>query len=141
MFPKLQIAGCCPSRFRALTSQERDELVAEIRASGARIAFVGIGCPRQEVFVYELRNELPMPLVAVGAAFAFHASLLPQAPGWMQRTGLDWLFRLVKEPKRLWRRYVVLNPLYLFLLALQRLGIYKIDPADTQAPHEAVCYG
>lgn len=141
LLPALQIVGCRPSRFRALSSEERDELVAEIHNSGARIAFVGIGCPRQEVFVYELRNDLPMPLVAVGAAFAFHASLLPQAPGWMQRAGLEWLFRLVMEPKRLWRRYMFLNPLYLILLALQLFRIYEIDSTDTQAPYRPICYG
>ncbi len=141
LFPALQIAGSRASRFRALTSEEHKELIAEIRTSGARLAFVGMGCPRQEVFVYELRNDLPMPLVAVGAAFAFHASLLPQAPGWMQHAGLEWLFRLAMEPKRLWRRYVLLNPLYLLLLALQRLRIYEIDPTDTQAPCQVICYG
>jgi exopolysaccharide biosynthesis WecB/TagA/CpsF family protein len=112
-----------------------------IHRSGAHLTLVGIGCPRQEVFVYELRNELPMPLIAVGAAFAFHASLLPQAPPRMQRAGLEWLFRLASEPKRLWRRYLFLNPLYLTLLALQAIGIYSIDPNDSHRPQEELRYG
>ena len=68
---------------------------------------MGMGCPRQEVWVYEYRSELQMPLVAVGAAFDFHAGLLPQAPTRLQRIGLEWLFRLFVEPKRLWRRYLI----------------------------------
>ena len=141
MFPALRIVGTRPSRFRTLSPGERHDLIADISSSGAQLAFVGIGCPRQEVFVYELRNELPMPLIAVGAAFAFHARQLPQAPSWMQRAGLEWLFRLAKEPKRLWRRYVLLNPLYLCLLAMQRLGIYRIDPNDSETPKQQICYG
>src|SRR5258706_5872 len=83
------------------------------RAHNARLVLVGLGCPRQEVFVYAMRPLLDMPLMAVGAAFDYHAGLLRQPPGWMQRSGLEWLWRLALEPKRLWRRYVVLNPAYL----------------------------
>lgn len=139
--PGLQIAGQRASRFRALSATERQQLVDEIRSSGARIAFVGIGCPRQEVFAYELRDDIGLPLIAVGAAFAFHADLLRQAPGWMQSHGLEWLFRLIAEPKRLWRRYLYLNPLYLTLLALQAVKIYSIDPNDTRVPQRELCYG
>jgi N-acetylglucosaminyldiphosphoundecaprenol N-acetyl-beta-D-mannosaminyltransferase len=139
--PGIEIAGCRASRFRTLSADERQELVEEIRASGARLVFVGIGCPRQEVFAYEHRDDLGVPLVAVGAAFAFHAALLPQAPPRMQRAGLEWLFRLLAEPKRLWRRYLLLNPLYLTLLTLQACRVYTIDPADTQPPHRELCYG
>jgi exopolysaccharide biosynthesis WecB/TagA/CpsF family protein len=139
--PQLLIAGQRASRFRALSADERRELVAEIRASGAKIAFVGIGCPRQEVFAYELREDVGLPLIAVGAAFAFHADMLQQAPPWMQSRGLEWLYRLVAEPKRLWRRYLYLNPLYLTLLALQAVRIYSIDPNDTLAPRSELRYG
>jgi exopolysaccharide biosynthesis WecB/TagA/CpsF family protein len=141
MIPALEIAGSRASKFRPLSADERTDLVQEIRASGAKIAFVGIGCPRQEVFAYELREEIGMPLIAVGAAFAFHAALLRQAPSWMQRSGLEWLYRLVAEPKRLWRRYLYLNPLYLTLLALQAVRIYSIDPNDTTAPQRELRYG
>uniref|UniRef100_A0A7V4AMK2 Glycosyltransferase n=1 Tax=Thermus tengchongensis TaxID=1214928 RepID=A0A7V4AMK2_9DEIN len=123
-FPKLQIAGAMPSRFRNLTPEERDQVVGEIRKSGARMTFVGLGCPRQEVFAYEMRGLLGMPVIAVGAAFDFHAGLLREAPLWMQRYGLQWFHRLLQEPRRLWRRYLPLNTAYLALLLLQWAGIW-----------------
>lgn len=119
--PGLCIAGSRPSLFRELTDAERRDLGESIRSSGARIVFVGLGCPRQEKFVYEMRGHLPMPAIAVGAAFDFHAGTLPQAPRGMQRAGLEWLFRLGQEPRRLWRRYLYLNPLFLGMLVRQAL--------------------
>src|SRR3972149_2067571 len=127
-FPKLEIAGAQPSRFRALAAGERDARADAIRASGARILFVGLGCPRQEVFVYEMRRWLSLPMLAVGAAFNFHAGQVAQAPPRLQRWGLEWAFRLAAEPRRLWRRYLFLNPLYLTLLACQASGVYTINP-------------
>ena len=120
--PDLEIAGCEPSLFRAISHKERVEIACRIRASGARITFVGIGCPRQEIWSYEFRDLLSMPVLAVGAAFPFIAGSLPQAPNWMQSRGLEWLFRLAAEPKRLWKRYVLLNPLYLAMVGLQLCG-------------------
>jgi exopolysaccharide biosynthesis WecB/TagA/CpsF family protein len=140
-FAGLSIAGTRPSCFRTLTLRERDALIDEIRCSGAKITFVGLGCPRQEVFVYELRDAVRMPLLAVGAAFNFHAGQLAQAPAWMQRAGLEWLFRLASEPARLWRRYLLLNPLYLLLVGLQAVGLYRLDPAAARPPDREVCYG
>lgn len=139
--PGLQIAGARASKFRTLTGDEWQELVAEIRGSGARILFVGLGCPRQEVFAFEARDAVSMPTLAVGAAFNFHSGDLPQAPPAMQRWGLEWLFRLVQEPKRLWRRYLLLNPAYLSLLALQKLGIHRIESQQLPAPASDVLYG
>jgi exopolysaccharide biosynthesis WecB/TagA/CpsF family protein len=121
-YPGLVVAGAEPSKFRPL-DEERIALAERINQSGASIVFVGLGCPRQEVFVYEMKNLLPMPMLAVGAAFAFMAGELAQAPGFMQRNGLEWLFRLGKEPRRLWRRYLLLNPYYLCLLAGQLAGM------------------
>ncbi|HMO84587.1 MAG TPA: WecB/TagA/CpsF family glycosyltransferase, partial [Lacipirellulaceae bacterium] len=135
------IAGVRPSKFRQLTPAEWDELVTEIRQSGAKILLVGLGCPRQEVFAYEAREAVSMPLLAVGAAFSFHSGQLPQAPPLMQRTGLEWLYRLAQEPGRLWRRYVLLNPTYLALLALQRVGLHTIDAEKLSAPHGMTMYG
>ncbi|MEQ8790493.1 MAG: WecB/TagA/CpsF family glycosyltransferase [Pirellulaceae bacterium] len=140
-FPGLQIAGAMPSQFRRLTPAERDRTVAEIRATEAAITFVGLGCPRQEVFAYEFRRALSMPLIAVGAAFAFHAGRLPQAPDYLQRRGLEWFYRLVQEPNRLWRRYLLLNPLYLSLLSLQLTGLRQFDPHRTLPPDEEILYG
>lgn len=89
---------------------------------------MGLGCPRQEVFAYAMRPLLDMPLMAVGAAFDYHAGLLRQPPSWMQRAGLEWFWRLGLEPKRLWRRYVILNPAYLSRLAAQKTGLWKAHP-------------
>ncbi|MCC7086362.1 MAG: WecB/TagA/CpsF family glycosyltransferase [Pirellulales bacterium] len=129
-FPLLKIAGRKPSAFRRLSAAERDEIVNEIRISGAKLAFVGLGCPRQEVFVFEMRDLLQMPLLAVGAAFNFHAGILSQAPPLLQQWGLEWMYRLVQEPRRLWKRYVLLNPCYLVLLGLQTMGLWResVDP-------------
>lgn len=127
-YPGLVIAGRRPSLFRPATNDdEQRAIAAEIVASGAAICLVGLGCPRQETFVFEHRDLLPMPVLAVGAAFDFHAGLLPQAPRWMQDRGLEWLYRLRQEPGRLWRRYVVLNPRYAVRVARQYLGRYPLD--------------
>jgi exopolysaccharide biosynthesis WecB/TagA/CpsF family protein len=125
MFPGLQVAGMEPSKFRRLSAEEKTELADRINASGASIVFVGLGCPKQEMFAFEFREQLKMPILAVGAAFPFLAGKLRQAPAWMQAAGLEWLFRLGSEPRRLWRRYVYLNPLYVLLVLLQTLRLSR----------------
>ena len=140
-FPTLRVAGVAPSRFRQLTEPERDEVVARIRESGASLVLVGLGCPRQEVWIYEYRHRLAMPLLAVGAAFDFHAGTVPRAPAWLERLGLEWVFRLVHDPRRLWRRYLLLNPAYLWLLALQVTGLRRFDSATDVPPAGEVSYG
>jgi len=139
-FPGLVVAGAEPSKFRRLTPSEKGELAARMQSSGARLAFIGLGCPRQEVFAYEFRELLPMPVLAVGAAFPFLAKQLPQAPAWMQSAGLEWLFRLAAEPARLWRRYLYLNPAYLFLVTLQASKIRSFSTAG-KTPAEELLYG
>jgi N-acetylglucosaminyldiphosphoundecaprenol N-acetyl-beta-D-mannosaminyltransferase len=124
-FPDIQIVGKEASRFGMVTSVEQRQIAQRIRDSGARAVFVGLGCPRQEVWVYEHKHLLNMPMLAVGAAFDFHAGLLPQAPLNMQRCGLEWLYRLYQEPRRLWRRYLLLNPSYLWRLSCQKVGWYR----------------
>jgi exopolysaccharide biosynthesis WecB/TagA/CpsF family protein len=140
-FPQLIIAGCQPSRFRQISLEEKQQIVEEIRQSGAAMTFVGLGCPRQEVWVYEYSQDLPMPVMAVGAAFDFHAGNLSQAPKFMQRWGLEWFYRLMQEPTRLWRRYVFLNPLYISLFILQFFKIVYFDPANAIPPREEMRYG
>ena len=140
-FPRLKIAGCRPSRFCQLTPHEKSALLEEIRQSGARITFVGLGCPRQEVFVYECCQELEMPLLAVGAAFAFHAGSVRQAPAWMQRHGWEWFYRFCQEPRRLWRRYLLLNPLYVMLIMLQMARLRCPDEKDALPPSSEQLYG
>lgn len=140
-FPTIQIAGAEPSQFRTLNSQEAEALTQRILATGAKMVFVGLGCPRQEIWVYEYGEQLNMPAFAVGAAFPFHAGSLPQAPSWMQRNGLEWLFRLTSEPKRLWRRYLYLNPAYLLMLASQKLGIRSFETSKDPSPTTRINYG
>lgn len=135
-YPDLIIAGSRPSMFRRSTDAEKQEIAEEIRNSGARIVLVGLGCPRQEVWVYEYAKLLSLPALAVGAAFDFHAGLLSEAPKAMQDRGLEWLYRLVQEPKRLWRRYILLNPAFIAMLMAQfsRLSSFKDPGAEPQSP-------
>jgi len=139
-FPRIRLAGLEPSRFRRISQQEKREIVERIRASGANIVFSGLGCPRQEVWAYEFHQELSVPVIAVGAAFPFLAEKVPQAPCWMQDRGLEWLFRFYTEPARLWGRYVLLNPAYLALLALQALGLRQFTTSGI-APVADICFG
>jgi exopolysaccharide biosynthesis WecB/TagA/CpsF family protein len=130
MYPALKIAGREPSKFRTAHPGEDAEIAERIKASGARIVLVGLGCPRQEVFAHAVRPLLPMPVLAVGAAFDYHAGQLRKPPEWMQRHGLEWLWRLGLEPGRLWRRYLLLNPAYLARLGAQKTGLWKAVPPD-----------
>jgi N-acetylglucosaminyldiphosphoundecaprenol N-acetyl-beta-D-mannosaminyltransferase len=109
--PGLQIVGGHAPPFRPLTAEERDAVVDEIDRSQADVVWVGIGVPKQEKWMAAMRERLQAPvLIGVGAAFDFHAGLVPQAPAWMQRLGLEWAFRLAQEPRRLWKRYLRYNP-------------------------------
>jgi N-acetylglucosaminyldiphosphoundecaprenol N-acetyl-beta-D-mannosaminyltransferase len=135
--PGLVIAGMEPSRFGSATPAELDAIAARIRACGAQICFVGLGCPRQETFVSAMRDRLGMPALAVGAAFTYLSGELREPPAFMRRHGLEWLWRLVLEPRRLWRRYVLLNPAYLSLLAVQRLTGRTASPAGREPAPDA----
>lgn len=123
-YPSLRIAYAHAPPFRALTPEEDAQVVANIRASGARILFVGLGCPKQERWM-AAHKQLPLVQVGVGAAFAFHAGEVRQAPQWMQNRGLEWAFRVVMEPRRLWRRYFFNNPRFVLLAALQLAGLRR----------------
>ncbi len=119
-FPGLLIAGAHSPPFRPLTEQEKGEDAARIDASGAAVVWVGTGQPKQEKWMHEMRPRLAAPLlVGVGAAFDFHAGLVSQAPRWMQRSGLEWVYRLSREPRRLWRRYARYNPRFVAGFAAQ----------------------
>jgi N-acetylglucosaminyldiphosphoundecaprenol N-acetyl-beta-D-mannosaminyltransferase len=109
MYPDLLIVGVQPDRFRDATPAEDRDDIQRIHASGAGIVFVGRGCPRQERWVADHLGRVDAAMVAVGAAFDFYAGTLSRAPAWMQRAGLEWLMRLVQEPRRLWRRYFFTN--------------------------------
>jgi len=119
-FPGLVIAGGHSPPFRELSDEEERRLVADIDGSGAAVVWVGTGQPKQEKWMLRMRPRLHAPLlVGVGAAFDFHAGLVSQAPRWMQRSGLEWVYRLSREPRRLWRRYARYNPLFVAAFARQ----------------------
>ena len=121
-FPSLQIAGHYVPPFRDLTPEERDDVISIINESQADVVWVGIGTPRQDYWVSDYRQPLNASvLIAVGAAFNFHAGTVPQAPRWMMRSGFEWLFRLVAEPRRLWKRYLIGNPRFILLVISQWL--------------------
>jgi N-acetylglucosaminyldiphosphoundecaprenol N-acetyl-beta-D-mannosaminyltransferase len=110
-YPGIRIVGGFSPPHRPLTTEEREAVIAEINGCAADIVWAGIGVPKQEKWMAQMRDELDAPiLVGVGAAFDFHAGLVSQAPPWLQRAGLEWAFRLVQEPRRLWRRYMRYNP-------------------------------
>jgi N-acetylglucosaminyldiphosphoundecaprenol N-acetyl-beta-D-mannosaminyltransferase len=120
--PGLRIVGGHVPPFRALTDAEEEAVVEDVRRSGADVVWAGIGVPKQEKWMARMRHRLDAPvLIGVGAAFDFHAGLVPQAPAAMQRFGLEWAFRLAQEPRRLWRRYLRYNPRFVAGFAKQYL--------------------
>jgi N-acetylglucosaminyldiphosphoundecaprenol N-acetyl-beta-D-mannosaminyltransferase len=121
-FPGLRIVGGQSPPFRELTAAEEERVIADIDSSRAAVVWVGTGQPKQELWMARMRPRLQAPvLVGVGAAFDFHAGLVPQAPAWMQRNGLEWTYRLAREPRRLWRRYARYNPRFVVGFARQYL--------------------
>jgi N-acetylglucosaminyldiphosphoundecaprenol N-acetyl-beta-D-mannosaminyltransferase len=141
-FPGLAVAGTRSPPFRPLNVAERARDIERIRNSGANIVWVGLGTPKQERWMAEVVDELPaITLIGVGAAFDFHAGLKPQAPRWMQRSGLEWLFRLCTEPRRLWRRYLLGNLHFIGLLLLQSLGMRDFRSPDRPVEDERIRHG
>ncbi len=118
-FPNLRIAGMHSPPFRALTAEEEAADIERIRHSGAAVVFVGLGCPKQEEWMYRQLGKLDAVMIGVGAAFKFHSGEITQAPRWMMRLSLEWCFRLAKEPKRLWSRYLLTNTAFVLLFSQQ----------------------
>lgn len=108
-FPRLRIVGALSPPFRPLTEEEKMDVVRTIAGSGAGLVFVGLGCPKQEIWMAENTRNIKAVLLGVGAAFDFHAGMIKRAPKWMRNCGFEWLHRLLSEPKRLFGRYVVTN--------------------------------
>jgi N-acetylglucosaminyldiphosphoundecaprenol N-acetyl-beta-D-mannosaminyltransferase len=119
IWPTLSIAGAISPPFRELMPDEDLAMTNEINASGAGTLFVGLGCPKQEQWMNAHRGRIHAVMVGVGAAFDFHAGTIPRAPTWMRNNGLEWLHRLLTEPRRLWRRYLVTNSLFVLAAAKQ----------------------
>ena len=139
--PGLKIVGAQPSEFRTLSAREQMAAVDRIRSSGAQILFVGLGCPRQEVFTYEMSQYLNMPVLAVGAAFDYHAGLLQQPPQFLQDAGLQWLYRLCQDPARLWRRYLYTNTQFVAMFLAQWFRVWRPSLEDTEVPLADVRFG
>ena len=119
-YPGVQIVGGHAPPYRPLSDDEQEALITEINASGADVVWVGIGVPKQEKWMAAVRERLDVAvLIGVGAAFDFHAGLVSQAPGWMQASGMEWAYRLAREPRRLWRRYLRYNPRFVTGFARQ----------------------
>ncbi|MGQ9635487.1 MAG: WecB/TagA/CpsF family glycosyltransferase [Bryobacteraceae bacterium] len=121
-FPRLRIAYAYAPPFRPISAEEDARIVKEIEHTGVRLLFVGLSTPKQERWMAAHRGRIPAVMIGVGAAFDFLAGAKPQAPHWMQRAGLEWLFRLSTEPRRLWRRYLKHNPRFVVLFGRQVLA-------------------
>ncbi|MFN6567812.1 WecB/TagA/CpsF family glycosyltransferase [Dendronalium sp. ChiSLP03b] len=121
-FPGIKIVCKISPPFRQLTFDEDATYTNQIIESGAQILFVGIGCPKQEFWIAEHKDRIPVVMLGVGAAFDFYSGRIKQAPSWMQEIGLEWLFRLLMEPKRLWKRYLKHNPRFIVFFLRQLLA-------------------
>lgn len=123
-YPRIKLAGGQSPPFRDMSAGEDLDAVARINDSKAGIVFVGLGCPKQERWMSEHRGRVKAVMIGVGAAFDFHAGIVKRAPLWMQKTGLEWLHRLCSEPRRLWKRYLVTNTLFV-LGAVRQLCFHR----------------
>ncbi|MEP7230454.1 MAG: WecB/TagA/CpsF family glycosyltransferase [Ginsengibacter sp.] len=126
-YPHLEICGMHSDRFRDATPEEDAEDIKKINDSGANLVLVGRGCPRQEKWVAGHISKIHAPMMAIGAAFDFMAGNIKHAPHWMQRSGLEWLYRLVQDPKKLWRRYLTTNMYFIYLFILCKSGIRSVQ--------------
>ena len=126
--PDLNISYSFSPPFRPLTDEEDATITSDIRESGTQILFMGLGCPKQEIWMAAHKDNLHCVMLGVGASFDFYAGNVKESPEWLGKLGLEWLFRLTQEPKRLWRRYSILNPRFMWLTMLQLSGIKKFKP-------------
>lgn len=126
-YPKLKIAYAYSPPFRPLTTDEDAEITRKIAESGARLLFMGLGCPKQERWMKDHRGRVPAIMLGVGATFDFHAGTVKRAPNWMQNLGLEWFYRILAEPRRLWKRYLTTNPRFLVMAALQVAGLRRFE--------------
>jgi len=124
-YPNLKIKYSYSPPFRQLTSEEDESVILAVNASEVEILFIGLGCPKQEHWMAAHKGRIQAVMLGVGVAFDFHAGNKQQAPLWMQRSGLEWLFRFLQEPSRLWRRYLYQNPRFMVLALMQLFGFRK----------------
>lgn len=124
-YPRLTIARMISPPFRALSTDEDEVMINALNESGAGIIFVGLGCPKQEIWMAEHHGRVNAVMIGVGAAFDYIAGTVKRPPYWMQRVGLEWLGRLVAEPRRLWRRYLFTNTIFIFYILRELIGLNK----------------
>jgi N-acetylglucosaminyldiphosphoundecaprenol N-acetyl-beta-D-mannosaminyltransferase len=125
--PGLNVSYAYSPPFRPLTPEEDEAVTKALIKSGTRLLFIGLGCPKQEQWMREHRGRIPCVMLGVGAMFDFHAGTVKRAPLWLQDRGLEWLYRLLMEPKRLWKRYLTTNLRFIALVTLQLLGIKRFE--------------
>jgi N-acetylglucosaminyldiphosphoundecaprenol N-acetyl-beta-D-mannosaminyltransferase len=136
--PRLTICGTDSPPFRPLTEAEDNELVERINAAKPNIVWIGLGCPKQELWMSQHAGRIPGAIViGVGAAFDFLSGHIPRAPLWMRNNGLEWLHRLVTEPRRLWRRYLVFAPMFAVLATVETIAIWWRRPWNRKKLHHA----
>ena len=123
-FPKLKIVLSMPLPFHSLPLSEDEIICTQINEAGVRILFVALGCPKQERWIAQHKGKINAVMLGVGAAFAFHAGTVHQAPARVQKIGLEWLFRFIQEPRRLWKRYLVNNPRFMVLISIELIKNY-----------------
>jgi N-acetylglucosaminyldiphosphoundecaprenol N-acetyl-beta-D-mannosaminyltransferase len=121
LYPGIIIAGVESPPYRVATESETRATIARIHETNAHVVWVGLGAPKQERWMWARRNEIQPMMFGIGAAFDLLAERIPEAPAWMQAIGCEWLYRFMREPKRLWRRYVIYNPLFVALIAWELL--------------------
>ena len=120
-FPSLDIAFAMSPPFAPISAEDNATMVIAIRSSRVQLVFVGLGCPKQEIWMAENTGQIDAMMIGVGAAFDFNAGVIKPSPPWIHRAGLEWLYRLVREPRRLWRRYLFTSPRFVWLLVLDAL--------------------
>lgn len=126
-YPKMSIVYAYSPPFRPLTEMEDNEVTEEIKRSSPDILFIGLGCPKQEKWMVAHKDKLSAVMLGVGAVFDFYAGNLAECPIWLQKIGLEWLYRLYREPRRLWKRYLILNPRFIWLATMQLTGLKKFE--------------
>ncbi len=130
--PDLKIAYAFSPPFRTLDETEEAEIIAEINNKKPDLLFVGLGCPKQENWMAKNKGKVKSVMLGVGASFDFYAGNVKESPEWLGKIGLEWLYRLTQEPKRLWKRYLILNPRFMFLALLQLSGLKKLDKSTNE---------
>lgn len=123
-YPSLKLAGVYSPPFRPLKKDEEDEIIKNINDSGCRIVFVVLGCPKQEKWMASMKGRIFSLMIGIGGALPVLIGMQTRAPVWMQKSGLEWFYRLIQDPKRLWKRYFITNSIFLYLLFISKVKVF-----------------